>query len=243
MGHMEAVVFSFVSSEAGLEYEYIESCEGDWFKLKSKGSEEFAYIKVIDRGRKSPIGIPYKNKNIFLLVGKNNDYNLYSNQHSKNDFRIEVRDVIKNWIQIEPSIVIRAELKERYKKLRNLYDSDSEKKSGFGSFNRFYDWWLSQYALNDRRCKYCQVEEHKVRELIKCGGMRSRKSRGLVLEVDRKNPNVPYSKDNCNLVCYFCNNDKSNIFNEEEYLRFFQRRKEYIDDLYEKKAGECPRKP
>ena len=34
----------------------------------------------------------------------------------------------------------------------------------------------------------------------------------------RKNPLGPYSVDNCVLSCYFCNNDKSDIFSEKEYI-------------------------
>ena len=42
-------------------------------------------------------------------------------------------------------------------------------------------------------------------------------NRGKYLEVDRRDPNGPYSIDNCVLSCYFCNNDKSDVFNESQY--------------------------
>ena len=71
---------------------------------------------------------------------------------------------------------------------------------------------------------YCNLKEIEQFTIINNGLLKSKRffvekngNRGKYLEVDRKEPNGPYSKDNCVLSCYFCNNDKSDIFTESQY--------------------------
>ncbi|WP_143275302.1 hypothetical protein [Bradyrhizobium canariense] len=40
-------------------------------------------------------------------------------------------------------------------------------------------------------------------------------------ELERKNPDAGYSPENCTLICYYCNNDKSYVYSEDEYRQFF----------------------
>jgi hypothetical protein len=56
-------------------------------------------------------------------------------------------------------------------------------------------------------------------------------NRGVWLEVDRIDPNGLYSRDNCVLCCYFCNNDKSDVFAGDQYVQFFQNRVAYLRQL------------
>jgi len=41
--------------------------------------------------------------------------------------------------------------------------------------------------------------------------------RGWSLEIDRKNSNLEYSKENCVMSCYWCNNAKTDEFTAEEF--------------------------
>ena len=62
-----------------------------------------------------------------------------------------------------------------------------------------------------------------------------RPNRGLHLEVERKDSkNNIYSARNCVLACYFCNNDKSDIFSEQEYRDYMKNRKEFFLSEFKK---------
>lgn len=107
----------------------------------------------------------------------------------------------------------------------------------FKSFNDFYLWYQLE---NMKGCYYCGLKQEEQLELIKSGLLKSKRffnqkgQRGRRLEVDRKNPDGDYSNDNCVLCCYFCNNDKSDIFNDEQYLKFSlhgKHRVEYLRNL------------
>jgi hypothetical protein len=91
-------------------------------------------------------------------------------------------------------------------------------------------------------CYYCGLKEEECQEIVTIGILKSKrfpqngviskeKFRGYWLEVDRKNPNDNYSTNNCVLCCYFCNNDKSDVFNGNEYIEFQNNRVEYLRKL------------
>ena len=84
----------------------------------------------------------------------------------------------------------------------------------------FVQWYMSI----DKKCNYCYLKEIEQFTIINNGILKSKRffvekngNRGKYLEVDRRDPNGPYSIDNCVLSCYFCNNDKSDVFNESQY--------------------------
>jgi hypothetical protein len=86
--------------------------------------------------------------------------------------------------------------------------------------------WYSENA--SKGCHYCGLSQEDSRALaIKLPSARfpiSDKSqrgrcRALHLEVDRKKSKGEYSKDNCVLCCYFCNNDKSDVFTHDQYMQ------------------------
>ena len=120
-------------------------------------------------------------------------------------------------------------------------DFNRRKKAGLNDFESaqdFFNWYLSQ----EKKCAYCKISEEEVRFIVINGALKSKrfpengilkqgKARGYYLEVDRKNPDKGYSKDNCVLACYFCNNDKSDVFDYYSYQKFFQRRKEFLQEL------------
>ena len=56
-------------------------------------------------------------------------------------------------------------------------------------------------------------------------------NRAVWLEVDRIDPNGLYSRENSVLCCYFCNNDKSDVFDGNQYSCFIQNRVEYLRNL------------
>ena len=128
------------------------------------------------------------------------------------------------------------------KKLKADYNRRSKNGvNGFESYDEFLSWYLE---LN-KECSYCGLSQENSRFIVINGILKSKrfpengalkrgKARGYYLEVDRKNPEANYSADNCALACYFCNNDKSDVFNSQEYVDFFQNRKSYLEELIKK---------
>jgi hypothetical protein len=107
--------------------------------------------------------------------------------------------------------------------LRNDYNRRNRKKlNNFCDFNDFKNWYDSQIKI----CVYCNLIEEDCQKIVATGLLSSNRfpikgkvyrgrARGMWLEVDRKNPKKKYSRENCVLACYFCNNDKSDVFSYE----------------------------
>lgn len=118
--------------------------------------------------------------------------------------------------------------------------SIDEKKNGHNEFLHFDDFKL-WYDGQEKVCNYCGLTEEESQIIVTTiltskrfpqNGKPGRgTARGMHLEVDRKNPNEKYSITNCTLSCYFCNNDKSDVFAELEYKAFFQDRANYLRKL------------
>lgn len=124
------------------------------------------------------------------------------------------------------------------KQLRNWYNSKVKKgKIDFVDFQELLQWYQ-----REKVCYYCGIREETVQELVhkgiitsirfpQNGKMERGKCRGYHLEIERKHPGNLYSSENCELSCYFCNNDKSDIFTASEYTSFFQDRANYLINL------------
>jgi hypothetical protein len=116
---------------------------------------------------------------------------------------------------------------------------------GFKDFNHFKKWYDSQ----KKECKYCGLSEEESQVIVMTppqhphltsnrfpqNGIITRgHSRGVWLEIDRVNPKGNYSENNCVLCCYFCNNDKSDVFDGQSYPKFMSNRKNYLISLISK---------
>lgn len=124
----------------------------------------------------------------------------------------------------------------RVKRIKRLYNSD--RKKGFKSLSDFYIWFNEQ----GDKCYYCGVQESLVTYLFSHDILKSKRSRGKYFEIDRKDPDGLYTKENCVLTCYFCNNDKSDIFDHEQYKQIIiDGRKQFLEQLHEKMRVVNPR--
>jgi hypothetical protein len=112
--------------------------------------------------------------------------------------------------------------------------------SGFEDEREFLDWY--EQNMQDGFCSYCGLRERDSQRLVHEGILQSLRfptyglfssgvNRGYWLEIDRKNPIGLYSVTNCNPSCYFCNNDKSDVFNEEQYRAFQENRLGFLEGL------------
>lgn len=106
----------------------------------------------------------------------------------------------------------------------------------FDSFNRFYRWYRIQYQRQEGKCYYCKTDERVISYLFQNKFQnRKRKTRGKHLEIERRDAATNlYNEENCVLACYFCNNDKSDIFGEKEYLEYLQDRKGFLTTQFER---------
>jgi len=118
-------------------------------------------------------------------------------------------------------------------RLTNLYYSFKQRGVREFSKEEFLNWYSENLDLG---CYYCGIEIETQISIIERGKLSSNRfftykyknkigvekygTRGKSFEVDRKNPKGPYSIDNCVLCCYFCNNDKSDVFTESQYCNF-----------------------
>ncbi len=105
-------------------------------------------------------------------------------------------------------------VKEKYLKLRNSYREEF-KKSIF-TWEDFRDM-----VQNSDECHFCKISTEKIYKMGQNGLLRNKRSttRGYSLEIDRLNPNLEYRKNNCEMVCYWCNNAKTDEFSYEEFKR------------------------
>lgn len=139
----------------------------------------------------------------------------------------------------KPTFIYR---EKTFEQLKANYNSRIKKDlNAFPSFEDFLTWYLNE----EKVCHYCGLTELQSQEIVIRGLLKSNRfpqngltgqgqARGMWLEVDRKKPKDAYSENNCVLACYFCNNDKSDIFNDNDYKLFFQNRYAFLKQLLEK---------
>lgn len=121
-------------------------------------------------------------------------------------------------------------------KLKSNFSQRKQKGlNSFEDFEDFFNWYNEQ----QKQCFYCGLQEHEMQEIVLTGILKSNRfpqngiigrgrSRGVWLEVDRLKPKENYSRENCVLCCYFCNNDKSDVFDGNEYKKFMKNRVQYL---------------
>jgi hypothetical protein len=86
-------------------------------------------------------------------------------------------------------------------------------------FNKFSKEFFKEDD-HDRCCKYCDIPESQIRELHEHGLIVTKRyySRGKTMEVDQRDAFKGYTFDNIDLVCYWCNNAKTDEFTEDEFF-------------------------
>jgi 5-methylcytosine-specific restriction endonuclease McrA len=76
----------------------------------------------------------------------------------------------------------------------------------------FIDWYTSA----EKKCCYCGSTDKDIEAFYRKTISKRNGTRGKTLEIERIN-DAPYSRDNCKLSCYWCNNAKSDVFTYEEF--------------------------
>lgn len=89
-------------------------------------------------------------------------------------------------------------------------------------------------------CYYCGITLKEINQLAELQLLQKKNLRGWTLEIDRLDPNLEYTPDNCEMCCYWCNNAKTDEFTATEFkpigeqiaiaLRKRLRRLRFMDD-------------
>ena len=111
-----------------------------------------------------------------------------------------------------------------YNCIKKIKDSESFKEisenlltSYIESFEKVFCKDDFKELLNNERCNYCNK---KIDDFIKLADnlkIYKKNNRGWSLEIDRIDSNKEYTKDNCVMACYWCNNAKTDEFNDKEF--------------------------
>lgn len=85
-------------------------------------------------------------------------------------------------------------------------------------------------------CSYCGISLDQIKALGENKKLNNKRSdtRGYTLEIDRMLPNLEYSKDNCCMACYWCNNAKTDEFSPMEFKPIA----EGIREVWNKRLGD-----
>jgi len=104
-----------------------------------------------------------------------------------------------------------------YKMKENEFVYDGQK------YIKHFEKILSRADFNElisiKKCSYCGISKEQISFLGGEKMLYNKRSdtRGYSLEIDRKNPNKEYTRDNCCMSCYWCNNAKTDEFSVKEF--------------------------
>lgn len=96
---------------------------------------------------------------------------------------------------------------------------------GFQSSDNLANWWMERLKAQRGCCDYCQTPISLIKELIAANLLSGRSVKGVglrgpCLELERMDSKGGYTPSNCVLICYYCNNDKSNVYSRKEYIEY-----------------------
>ena len=129
-------------------------------------------------------------------------------------------------------------LETEFERVKLLYTKKKHQK-GFKNKDGLAKWFTDALKKQDFTCHYCETSIFDIKKLIDNDLLKTRKvnkkgRRGPNLEIECKENSLinKYSPENCVLACYYCNNDKSYIFEHSEYkISFGAFRKTYFAKL------------
>lgn len=83
------------------------------------------------------------------------------------------------------------------------------------------DYWSRQDFITwhtsiEKKCCYCGSTDIEIEKFYKKTISKRKGTRGKTLEIERIN-DTPYTRENCKLSCYWCNNAKSDVFTYAEF--------------------------
>jgi len=100
------------------------------------------------------------------------------------------------------------------KKHKNSKEFEYKKEKYLKEFEKILTKDEFNKLLKIEKCSYCGINIKEIYFLGENGKLHNKRAdtRGYTLEIDRKNPNKEYSKENICMSCYWCNNAKTDEF-------------------------------
>ena len=147
--------------------------------------------------------------------------NLYSNTYYQTDLKKDQKITLdENGNKKEISIVSICNNIPSKTKIKELFGSNLKKlKDNYASI--FNENFKSAYddLMKEEKCAYCGIYVDQIKALGENKKLNNKRSdtRGYTLEIDRMLPNLEYSKENCCMACYWCNNAKTDEFSPKEF--------------------------
>lgn len=116
---------------------------------------------------------------------------------------------------------IRNELQSVFDRYNELKKRDAN--AFDNSFNCFLEWWYSNSdEKGNNHCYYCGIDEETSEKAFKSKILTSKKrSFSGKLQIERKNPENGYNSHNCELACVLCNNAKSDMISDSDFITYF----------------------
>lgn len=92
-----------------------------------------------------------------------------------------------------------------------------EKRYFIDVFEKDFPEDVYKSLLNVQKCHYCGITSEDIKLLADKGLLYKKNERGWTFEIDRKKSNLEYTTDNCVAACYWCNNAKTDEFDDVEF--------------------------
>jgi len=100
----------------------------------------------------------------------------------------------------------------------NTFLIEKFEKDYVANFGKVFPKYEFSELFNMHKCEYCEITIPEINDLVDKEQLFNKQySRGFTFEIDRINSNKEYTKDNCVICCYWCNNAKTDEFNREEF--------------------------
>ncbi|MCK4358588.1 MAG: DUF4332 domain-containing protein [Candidatus Cloacimonetes bacterium] len=108
--------------------------------------------------------------------------------------------------------------KEVVKKMKIKFKNYFENELNFDEFKK--EIFFKDNEKDKRICYYCGISEAQIEILVNEFKIRTKRfySRGKTMEIDQREPEKGYNESNIVLACYWCNNAKSDEFDEYEFI-------------------------
>lgn len=95
--------------------------------------------------------------------------------------------------------------------------------------------FIKWYVEKEKKCCYCGCTEEEIKKFYNKNFSKRKDKRGKNLEIERL-LDKEYSQMNCDLVCYWCNNAKSDVFTPEQFSEIGRSIGKIIKDAIEIKS-------
>ena len=189
-------------------FENFISNPDDWFYAEK--DNEKVIVKSISKRADKKYRLLLKKEilekvknNVNVIIGCIDDYKFYRLELEIKNFNADIEMLFNDKFEIcKNGDIVKVTQKDMIDlNIDDYVDNDRRINSlatvdrikGFGGRDEFLNWYNSQ----EKKCCYCGVKEADLKEYFKSENK--------------------YSKDNCRLACYICNNAKSDFLSAESF--------------------------